>query len=49
MAAYVTITRYGDQAVTVCPICDEQVPHGADDQAAALEAAEHNARHSTAA
>jgi hypothetical protein len=49
MAAYVTITHYGDRTLTVCPVCDQQVPHGKDDHAAALEAAEHNARHATAA
>ena len=49
MAAYVTITRYGDQAVTICPVCQKRISHGSDDQAAAREAAEHNARHATAA
>jgi hypothetical protein len=49
MAAYVAVTHYGDRVLTVCPTCGEQVPHGADDQAAAREAAEHNARHATAA
>jgi hypothetical protein len=45
MAAYVTITDYGDRALSICPVCDQQVSHGADERAAALEAAEHNARH----
>jgi hypothetical protein len=45
MTAYVTITNYGADTTTVCPECGEVVPHGSDDQAAALEAAEHNARH----
>jgi hypothetical protein len=49
MAAYVTITNYGDQVLTVCPTCDQRTPHGADDHAAAREAAEHNARHAAAA
>jgi hypothetical protein len=49
MPAYVSITRYGDQTFTVCPVCDQQISHGADDEAAAHEAAEHNARHATAA
>jgi hypothetical protein len=48
MAAYVTITRYGDRAFSICPVCDQQMSHGADDHAAALEAAEHNARHAAA-
>jgi len=45
MTAYVTITNYGADTTTVCPECGEQVPHGSNDAAAALEAAEHNARH----
>lgn len=49
MPAYVSITHYGDRAFSVCPVCGQQSSHGADDEAAALEAAEHNARHATAA
>jgi Fe-S oxidoreductase len=49
MAAYVAITNYGDQVLTVCPTCGQQMSHGTDDRAAALEAAEHNARHAAAA
>jgi hypothetical protein len=49
MSAYVTITNYGDRALSVCPVCDQQTAHGADHHAAALEAAEHNARHAAAA
>jgi hypothetical protein len=45
MAAYVTITNYGAEAVLVCPECDERIPQGSDDRAAAAAAAEHNARH----
>lgn len=43
MAAYVTITNYGERAVTVCAVCGERTDHGADDQAAAVDAARHNA------
>lgn len=49
MAAYVSITNYGTRTVTVCTVCDARMAHGSDDQAAALEAAEHNARHRDAA
>ena len=45
MTAYVTITNYGARTTTVCPECGRTIPHGSDDRAAALEAAEHNARH----
>lgn len=43
MDAYVTITRYGDRAVTVCTRCGTRTDHGADDRAAAFDAARHNA------
>jgi hypothetical protein len=49
MAAYVAITNYGDRARSICPVCDQELSYGADDRAAALDAAEHNARHATAA
>jgi hypothetical protein len=45
MTAYVTITNYGADTITVCPDCGEHMPHGSNDAAAALEAAEHNAGH----
>jgi hypothetical protein len=48
MAAYVAITNYGDRALSVCPVCHQEMAHGADDRAAAHEAAEHNARHAAA-
>jgi hypothetical protein len=45
LTAYVSITGYGADAVTVCPDCDQRTSHGRDDVAAVLDAAEHNAGH----
>ena len=49
MAAYVTITSYGARVATVCPACGERTDHGADDRAAVLDAARHNAEDHRAA
>lgn len=47
MPAYVTITNYGAETLVVCEQCGEQVSHGSNDAAAALDAQRHNEeRHS---